>query len=587
MPAERQRTIIDILTRMSGGTQTRREADRTSKSIEGIGHAAHRVQGHVNTLSGALRTGLTGAAAVGFGAVAAGLVIGTRKGLAFNATIENSLARFGVFTRNAGQAKKLFSDIQTLNTKSTFGLGELAGATAYLGNAGLKVSKLPQTMEGLANAVAAAGGGNDELQRAAIALGQMAQNGVASREELNQLTEAGVSVGFLRKELGLSAKEYKDLGEQGIASNKVIDILIKNWTSGKIGKAAQAQAKTFSGQLSNLGDQVDQVLGAMSKPLFDLLKDDVFPQLIEWGGKFVDIFDPRFDFADNLKLALDLFSTDIVPTVVDELGKLVDEAKAAGLDKQFGDLIASGIEASSPKIGAALASVIGIALPAAFDMYIGALKDDPKRIAALSGLVAMLSIGPATFGALVGAGSTAMPGNKNKNPAGTALDLFGDRGTKFNPFYVIEIDAPMKKVPPVVATPGGAPKGGGWKGKVRGGVRGTILGAIATEGALYATQHVPGISDAYDYLGKHGPLNMTSRELLRPPANKTIMDRQMQAFNINQDALRSANRPGTPQSNLINGIGAFSPLIQTSVQIDGREIANVLHKEIRKKEATR
>jgi tape measure domain-containing protein len=550
---------------MSGGQQTRREADKTSGSIAKIGTTATRTQGHVNRLAGSLTHGLVGAAAIGFGAVATGLVLGTRKGLAFNATIENSVARFGVFTKNAAEAKRLFGDIQTLNTKSTFGLGELAGATAYLGNAGLQVSKLPETMAGLANAVAAAGGGNDELQRAAVALGQMAQNGVASREELNQLTEAGVSVGFLREELGLSAKEYKNLGDQGIESGKVIDILIKNWTSGKIGKAAAAQAKTFSGQWSNLGDQLDQILGAATKPFFDLLRDNVFPQLLTWGNKFIAIFDPRFDFADNLKLALDLFAHDIVPTVVDELGNLVDQAKAAGLDKDLGKLLGDGVDAATPQIGTALGKAFEVAIPVAWGALVGAIKENPEDLIPLIGAAAMWKIGPETIGGLVSKGK-----GKDGGAAGAALDLFGDRGTAFNPFYVIEIDKPRVK-PPVVV-PGGKPGGGGGlKGTLKGGfkglLKGSILGAIAYEGANALVTQVPGFKDIYDALGKQP----TSKELI------TSVNRKALGPPGTHDFPDTSEMTPTPQ-----GFNFTIPLY-----VDGKEIARANHREVRRKEAQR
>jgi tape measure domain-containing protein len=367
-----------ILLRMRevGARAIQRAAQATGRSIRGMGSEVRRsgLAGRMalrsyTSLGGGLMAVSRGAMAVGAGLGVAG-VAAARWGLQYNAAVETAVNRFKLFTSGQAEAQRLFEQMRALNKESVYGLPEITNAAAYLGNAGVEARKLDKYMLGVANAASAAGGGSERLKRVSTAIGQMATNGIVAREEMNQLNEAGVATGFLRKSLKLTSKEWRNLGEQGISSNKVIGLLMERWTSGKMAKAAVAQTRTFSGQIAMLKDQAQAIAGGVTGPLFDALRKDVLPDINRVAAAVGRIWDREdLDWGSKIQLSWDLIVRRATPMV----NSLVSGFKRAGIAEKIGD----AAEAASPYISQGLSAAFAAAAPVAARAFIAGFRAAP------------------------------------------------------------------------------------------------------------------------------------------------------------------------------------------------------------------
>jgi tape measure domain-containing protein len=464
-------TSVDIRLRLQDAKRFGQDADNSSKAIKRIGTAADQASRRARAAGSAL-DGLSGRLrnvrnAAGIASVALGGVFaaGIKSGLAFNAQVEDSVTRFALFAKNQQQATRLLNQVQRVNRNSTFDLGELANAAAYLGNSGIPVGRVAKGVQAIANAAAAAGGGNDRLDRIAIAIGQISTNGTVAKEDINQLTEAGINVApVLKKAFHLSAQEYKNLGNQGISSNKAIAVLFDYFTSGKMADAARRQSRTFSGQIALMKDNIQSALGTLTFPLFDHLRSSVFPGINEalQGINWKKPLGKQTAFL-NLK--------GIIVGEVQQAWRWLRDTGIPWMARQIPNVI-KGIAPLLTAAGKAVA-------PPLIKGVIEGIKADP----ALAGIVGLLGIvGPkntakGAWGAIKGVGGWAF----NK-VFGSGKGKGGTGGTGSGNNVIVQNSA--RQAVPVYIVGGGG--GGG------GGVVGTVLGALGLTAAAKGAKKLGG-----------------------------------------------------------------------------------------------
>jgi len=102
---------------------------------------------------------------------------------------------------------------------------------------------------------AGTGASGEAINRIALALGQIQSRGKLAGQEMMQLTEAGVSVRqILADAFGVSTAQLEEMISKGLVpADKAIEAIIGSMEK-DFGGAAKAQANTFSGLLSSLGD---------------------------------------------------------------------------------------------------------------------------------------------------------------------------------------------------------------------------------------------------------------------------------------------------------------------------------------------
>jgi len=125
----------------------------------------------------------------------------------------------------------------------------------------------------------------DSLKEMVRQYSQVQQSQVAYTEDLNILQDRGIPIfKALAEVMGVPVSQVKKLASEGKVTadvyNKAIDS-IANKTTG----AMEGQSKTFSGMMSTLGDNLSMLAGALAKPIFDKMKDNLevlMPKLEEF-----------------------------------------------------------------------------------------------------------------------------------------------------------------------------------------------------------------------------------------------------------------------------------------------------------------
>jgi tape measure domain-containing protein len=227
--------------------------------------------------------GLTAAADAFAGSIVKG-------GIKYNAEIETYLTRLETLTGSSENAQKVLNQIKQDALKTPFDVKSLTQAESLLLSTGLSADQSRGDILALGDAIAASGGGNEELQRMAVNLQQIKNVGKASALDIKQFAYAGVDIyGLLADSMGISREEASKMTITYDMLSKALQKASQK--GGKYYGAMDKQSKTYAGSISNLKEAVDVFKGEIAKGLFNALKK-IIPQLskfFNWLTKNKDI----------------------------------------------------------------------------------------------------------------------------------------------------------------------------------------------------------------------------------------------------------------------------------------------------------
>lgn len=324
---ERAEGALAALARSVGLTNTRMTA----------GHAILRQQGR--NLQFLARWGRRAAVAAS-GLAIFGVAKLAQEGIKLNAQWESINASFATFLGNTKQAEKFTERLRKVSAKSPLRLTEYAEAAQLLMGFGVAADDTVPLLKALNKAIVATGKGEEDMQRAALALGQIEAKGKASAEELNQLAEIGVPVNkILQKELGLTGEQIANIGDEGVKSEEALAAIARGWNR-EYSKAFAEAADTFNFQTSNLVKNFEQVLRLSTEPLFEVVRDQWLPTLNNAAQSIVTIWE-RKDLTPEQKFesSFRVIKRRIGPLLAD----IGDAISRADLPRRFGDALEAAI----------------------------------------------------------------------------------------------------------------------------------------------------------------------------------------------------------------------------------------------------
>lgn len=187
-------------------------------------------------------------------------------GIEYNAQIEKYTTGFTNMLGSAEAAQQVMSQIQEDAAKTPFDVESLTKANQYLISAGENASYARNTIMALGDAVSATGGGNDELNRMAQNLQQIANTGKATAVDIKQFAYAGIDVyGILADYTGKSTAEVQKMT---ISYNLLTQALqAASEEGGRYYNSMDTQSQTMNGRVSTLKDNVKQLAGLMTGDL--------------------------------------------------------------------------------------------------------------------------------------------------------------------------------------------------------------------------------------------------------------------------------------------------------------------------------
>jgi tape measure domain-containing protein len=250
-----------------------RISDAGKQADRGTSAFARGVQKANAPLAAVATMAARGSTALGaVGVAAAGM------GLKFNASMEQSKVAFTNLLGSGAEADAMLGRLYKLAATTPFQFPQLVQGTQRMLGFGMAAKDVEPTMRAVGDAVAAAGGGAQQIDRVTLAFGQMQAKGKVSSEELRQMAESGIpALKILQQELGLTGTQLtKQLEGGAIKADRGIGALVKG-INRRYGGMAEAQSKTFTGMLSNIKDNAAQTLGILSEPLFGVLRNKVLP----------------------------------------------------------------------------------------------------------------------------------------------------------------------------------------------------------------------------------------------------------------------------------------------------------------------
>lgn len=172
---------------------------------------------------------------------------------------EKAEIQLKTLTGSAAAAKKVFNDIQNDALKSPFDFESLLQVDTALMAAGVSADQARQDTQGLANAIAGAGKGNEELQRMAFNLQQIKNLGKASSIDIKQFGIAGINIYKVLDDY--SKKRKITLDKENITYEQITSALrVASEKGGIYYGALDNYANSTTAGISNLGDAFKQFL---------------------------------------------------------------------------------------------------------------------------------------------------------------------------------------------------------------------------------------------------------------------------------------------------------------------------------------
>jgi tape measure domain-containing protein len=187
-------------------------------------------------------------------------------GIQYNAQIEKYTTGFTNMLGSAEAAQQVMSQIQEDAARTPFNVESLTKANQYLISAGENASYARKTIMALGDAVSATGGDNDELNRMAQNLQQIANVGKASAIDIKQFAYAGINIYQVLADY--TGKSVQDVQNMTISYDLLSQALIAaSEEGGRYYNAMDTQSQTMNGRVSTLKDNVSQLAGLMTGDL--------------------------------------------------------------------------------------------------------------------------------------------------------------------------------------------------------------------------------------------------------------------------------------------------------------------------------
>lgn len=242
-------SLKDLFT--SAIRKAKGETDELDKSV-------NKVQGSANALGGTMSRIFAG--------VSAGLF--AKSIYDVGTGFENAQMGLKTLLKTEEAANDVFNSIMEDAQKTPFDFKSLLMANKALLSAGDNAENARKVVLDLANAIAASGGGSDELSRMVVNLQQIKNTGKASALDIKQFAFAGINIyGALANATGLPIEKVRELD---VTYEQLSYALEKARASGGMFENGLENAmSTVSGATSNLGDKFD----LLKFKLFNMSKD--------------------------------------------------------------------------------------------------------------------------------------------------------------------------------------------------------------------------------------------------------------------------------------------------------------------------
>lgn len=225
---------------------------------------------------------------------------GVAYGVKYNSQMQKYETALETLIGSAEEANRIMKQIKEDAKTTPFDVAGLTQANQLLISTGLNGDESRKTILALGDAIAATGGGDEELSRMAVNLQQIKNTGKAAAVDIKQFAYAGIDIyGLLADYLGITKEEAASMTVTWEDLNGAL--IHASEEGGKYFGAMAEQSETFNGAFSNAMDSFSQSLGSLTESLMPVLTR-IIQKVTEWMNKFNELDQETKDFI--LKIAL-------------------------------------------------------------------------------------------------------------------------------------------------------------------------------------------------------------------------------------------------------------------------------------------
>ena len=200
----------------------------------------------------------------------AGVVAFGRSMLDAGMKVENASTGLTTLLKDGAEAQEVIANTMRDAMETPFSFESLLSANKAIISAGVDSEKARVDVLNLANAIAATGGGNDELNRMVVNLQQIKNAGKATAMDIRQFAYAGVNIYKVLSDA--TGQPIAKIREMGVSYDMLTLALKKAHDEGGIYyNGLENMQKNTSVQISNLGDGIFQ----LSVKIFNDLKPSI------------------------------------------------------------------------------------------------------------------------------------------------------------------------------------------------------------------------------------------------------------------------------------------------------------------------
>jgi tape measure domain-containing protein len=238
--------------------------------------AESRLSGLESKVS-SLMTGTLAAAGAIIGVqITRGIGAATDAIVGFNSTLEQTRIAFTSLFGSASRANDFMAQLQDFAKKTPFDFEAVNHYAQRLLAVGFAAKDVIPDLTAMGNAVAAAGGNSETLDRVTLALGQMHGSVKLTAQDMNQLIQANIPAWrLLADQIGVTEAQARKMADAGkISGADASAAIIAAMSQQNVGLMDQ-MSKTFAGRLENLKDTFRSEMADLGKPLFEELSKAV------------------------------------------------------------------------------------------------------------------------------------------------------------------------------------------------------------------------------------------------------------------------------------------------------------------------
>lgn len=271
----------------AGMDSATRRTQRFTADVQAQGGIVDRV---FHSLGRSAKASLQVAATAAAGATVGVAALGKNTlstGLAYNAMQQNANAALKTMLGSQKAVNEQMEKLGKLAQNSPFSKATFISAQQQLIAFGVEVEKVIPLLDAMQNAVAASGGGSQQLADLAFVVAQIKAAGRITGQDLIQLGQRGINAAeIIGKAFGKSSAEVKAMiSKNQIDADQAIDALTKGMME-KFGGATDAIKQQWSGAADRI-KAANRDIGA------DLGKMFIDPagggRAVEWGNKLADV----------------------------------------------------------------------------------------------------------------------------------------------------------------------------------------------------------------------------------------------------------------------------------------------------------